>query len=344
MKTTLPVTEVALQRDLGPWADAWDALVLRRPVPSPFLRTWWLTEQEGLALLVVDGGVLVGGLALRRERRLGTTRYVAPGPTVLCPDHLDLLAETDRESEVVAAVREWFDGHAWALDVRGLVADPLLARAVGTPARPDDVAPWQPLPVPRESRSVRRSRRRLAGLGLVHRHEPDVVAGMRALRRLHEERGDRGPLLAELDVVTRAVARGASRSEARVDVLAGESGGVAAVAEVAEVAEVAAVVVSFVVGDRLSLYQVGRSLRPEHDGAGTVLLADVVAASGATEVDLLRGDEAYKRSVAEHTRTLTRLRAARGWWPRLLLRVEDVARTARAAVSARRRSRAGRGA
>lgn len=331
MDSTLSVAVLELP-DLGRWREAWDDLAVRQPLPSPFLRSWWLAEQDGIAVVVLDDERLVGGLALRRARRIGATRYAAPGAPVLCPDHLDLMAEPGRADEVATAIRGWSLSHRFVLDVRGLVEDPLLARALGTPARPDDVAPWQPLPAPRESRSVRRSRKRLAERGLVHHRQADVDAGMRALRRMHEERGDRGALLAELDVVARAVAQGAARGEARVDVL---SDGVD---------EVAAVVVSFVVAGRLSLYQVARSLRPEHDGAGTVLLADVVAAADATEVDLLRGDEGYKRSFAEHTRTLTRLRAAHGRWPRTLLRIEDAARSVRAALSARRRSRAGSGA
>ncbi|GAB2459245.1 hypothetical protein GCM10027062_43860 [Nocardioides hungaricus] len=317
---------------LGAHRRAWDALVLAQPLPSPFARSWWLDAHPARYLLVLDEDRLVGGLALSRTRRLGMVRYAAPGPAVLCPDHLDLLAEPGREDAVAAAVGRWFaTRRSWLLDVRGLVAEPLLARAVGATARPDDVAPWRPLPAGGESRSVRRSRRRLAERGLAHRVEADVGAGLGALRRLHEERGDRGPLLAELDVVTRAVAAGAARGEARVDVLA-------------DGPRVAAVVVSFLVGGRLSLYQVARSLRPEHDGAGTVLLADVVASSDAAEVDLLRGDEAYKRSFADHTRTLTRLRVARGPWPRLVLALEDAARAARRGLSARRRSQAGSGA
>lgn len=321
----LTAVPIELRRDLARWRGSWDALVERQALPSPFQRSWWLAEQDGIALLVLDDDRLVGGVALRRSRRLGTTRYTAPGPAVLCPDHLDVVSEPGREDDVAAAVGAWFARQQCLVDVRGLVADPLLARALGAVARPDDVAPWQPLPAGSESRSVRRSRKRLAARGFTHRVEPDVAAGFRALRRLHEERGDRGPLLAHLDVVERAVAAGTSHGEARVDVLADGT-------------DVAAVVVSFVVAGRLSLYQVGRSLRPEHDGAGTVLLADVVAATDAHEVDLLRGDEGYKRSFAEHARTLTRLRTARGRWARLVLRAED---TARAVLSAMRRSRAG---
>ena len=117
---------------------------------------------------------------------------------------------------------------------------------------------------------------------------------------------------------------GVRRREARVDVLASDDA-------------VVAVSLAFVVGGRLSLYQVARSLDPEHDGAGNVLLVAVIedaVAAGCHEIDLLRGGEAYKASFADGTRTVGRLRAAHGAAARALLGAEDVARS----ISARRRS------
>ena len=69
------------------------------------------------------------------------------------------------------------------------------------------------------------------------------------------------------------------------------------------------------IGGRLSLYQVARSVAREDDGAGTVLLHRVIADaldSGCHEVDFLRGDEAYKASLADERRTVGRIRLARG--------------------------------
>jgi CelD/BcsL family acetyltransferase involved in cellulose biosynthesis len=326
---------VEVRTDLDGVRARWDDLVLYQPLPSPFLRSWWLEAHPATYVLALDGDRLVGGLALGRSRRLGVTRYTAPGPAVLCPDHLDLLAEPGRTQEVIDAVAGWFDTQrSWQLDVRGLVADPLLARVVGRPAAPDELAPWQPLGddflADRSSsfrRSVRRSRKRLAQTALTARRTDDATSAFEALRALHEARGDRGPLLETLGVVERAVREGVARGEARVDVLDdGET--------------VAAVTVGFTTAGRLSLYQVARSLRAEHDGAGTVLLAHVIEDAGCTEVDLLRGDEPYKGSFADRTRTLTRLRAARGLLPCTLLALEDAARAARRRLSARRSARA----
>ncbi|WP_028642312.1 GNAT family N-acetyltransferase [Nocardioides sp. URHA0020] len=332
---------VRAQSRLGRHQAAWDALGTRQPIPTPFQRSWWL---EGVGptdttyLLVLDDDRLVGGIALREARLAGVRRLVAPGPLVLCPDHLDLMAQPGAEGEVVAAVAHWLGRPGQRLlDVRGLVADSLLARAAGTAAAPADVAPYEPLPAPPEDflsgrssnfrRSVRRSTRRLAGLGFEHRRVtaeglPEAVASFRSLQ---DDRDGRGPLVAALPTLARALTAGVAAGEARVDVLASDD-------------EVIAASFAFVVAGRLSLYQVARSLEAEHDGAGTALLAAVIedaVAAGCVEVDLLRGGEGYKSSFADATRQVMRLRAARGGVARAQLSAEDAARR----VSARLRSR-----
>jgi CelD/BcsL family acetyltransferase involved in cellulose biosynthesis len=334
-----PVT-VAERRSLGEQAARWDELAAAAPLPSPFQQSWWLAAAEPTFLLVSRGEQLIGGLAVGRRRTLGVTRYGAPGPAVLCPDHLDVVAQEGGGDAVATAVADWFRRPGSRIvDMRGVSKGSLLERALGAPAAPDDVAPWQPLEPGGDflaqrsaafRRNVRRGRKRLAELGFEHRRVPvdGIPDALRRLRALHETRGDRGPLLAELDRIERAVVAGAARGEARVDVLASGD-------------RVAAVSVAFVVAGRLSLYQVARSTDREHGSAGTVLLADVVedaAAAGCHEVDLLRGDEDYKTSFADERRTLGRLRAAHGVRARVLLGVEDLARRARAAVSARRTS------
>ncbi|MGB0100763.1 MAG: GNAT family N-acetyltransferase [Nocardioides sp.] len=324
---------------LGHWRTAWDDLVDRQRLPSPFQRSWWLesvAEQRTTYVLVVAGAELIGGLALGAGRA-GARRMVAPGPAVLCPDHLDVLAEPGAEDRVVVAISRWLARGPRLLDVRGVVAGSLLERATGAMALPADRAPFQPLDGPylagRSSafrRNVRRGARRLDQLGLRHRRAtlaeiPDALAAFRAL---HTARGDRGALVAQLDPLERAVLAGARVDEARVDVLGGD--------------RTVAVSIGFELAGRLSLYQVARSLEREHGSAGTVLLASVIedaAAHGHHEVDLLRGAEGYKSSFADHTRPVGRLRAARGSSAVAQLRVEDAARR----VSARLRSRGGSG-
>src|SRR3954447_14352956 len=234
--------------------EAWDALVVRQPVPSPFQRSWWV---EGVAptgttyTLVLDRGRLVGGLALQERRVGGVRRWVAPGPKVLCPDHLDALAAPGCEDAVVDALGAWLSRPGQrVLDVRGVVADSLLSRAAGTGAEQADVAPFQPLPASPETylagrsanfrRSVRRAGRRLAGIGIAHHRVAlaDLPAAFDAFGSLQRGRDGRRPLVAELPTLARALTAGVAAGESRVDVLASPS-------------EVVAVSFAFVVAGRL---------------------------------------------------------------------------------------------
>jgi CelD/BcsL family acetyltransferase involved in cellulose biosynthesis len=289
--------------------------------------------------LVLDGDRLLGGLALSARRVGGVRRFAAPGPVVLCPDHLDLLAAPGAEDVVADVIGEWFvrPGQR-VLDLRGVADDSLLARALGSMPEQLDVAPYQRLPVAPDTylaertsnfrRSVRRAARSLASKGIEHRRVspvelPDAFA---AFRELHEGREGRGQLVAQMPALTRALGAGVAVGEARVDVLAAGS-------------DVVAVSLAFVVSGRLSLYQVARSLDGEHDGAGNVLLVAVIedaVTDGCHEVDLLRGGEGYKSSFADGTRVVGRLRTAHGGAARAQLAAEDAARR----VSARLRSRA----
>jgi CelD/BcsL family acetyltransferase involved in cellulose biosynthesis len=334
------VTTVEERRDLGPWREQWDGLVARQALPSPFQRSWWL---ETVSLpgtrfaLVLDDDRLVGGAALGwRGRAPG--RLVAPGPAVLCPDHLDALAEPGAEELVIAALRGWFVRSATFVDVRGIVPGGLLEQVTGVAATTVDQAPYQSLDgaylAGRSAsfrRNVRRGGRRLDDLGLAHERvaAEDLTTALARFWALHAQREDRGALLGEARRLDAAVLAGAARDEVRIDV-------------VGPVDRAVAVSIGFLVAGRLSLYQVARSTAREHGSAGTVLLASVIedaAASGCREVDLLRGEEDYKSSFADRSRPIGRLRAARGAAV-ARLRAEDAARR----VSARLRSRAGSGA
>lgn len=333
---------VAIRPRLEHHREDWDSLGALAPLPSPFQRSWWL---EGVAphdttyALVVDGDRLLGGLALGERRVAGVRRCAAPGPAVLCPDHLDLLAAPGAEGVVADVIGEWFARPGQrVLDLRGVAGDSLLARALGTVPERLDVAPYQSLPVAPETylagrtsnfrRSVRRAAKALAGRGIEHRRVspvelPDAFA---AFRELHQGREGRGPLVAQMPALTRALSIGVAVGEARVDVLAAGS-------------EVVAVSFAFVVAGRLSLYQVARSLDGAYDGAGNVLLVAVIedaVADGCHEVDLLRGGEGYKSSFADGTRVVGRLRVAHGSAARAQVAAEDTARR----VSARLRSQA----
>jgi CelD/BcsL family acetyltransferase involved in cellulose biosynthesis len=304
--------------DLTEHTDVWDALVERSRVPSPFLRSWWLeavSDERASHLLVLSNGAVVGGVTLARTRLLGIDRFRFTGQGVLCPDHLDLLALPGHEDEVVEAVRSWFTAPgARIVDVAGLGERSLLARALDGLPEPLDAAPYEPLPgdgsdylTGRSSnfrRGVRKAERRLAEAGVTHRRvaSDGLPAAFGAFRRLQDDRDGRGPLLAELPALERALAAGDARGEARVDVLETPD-------------QVVAVSLAFVVAGRLSLYQVARSLEHAHRSAATVLLHRVIVeamADGCREVDMLRGDEDYKTSFADARRELFRLRVGHG--------------------------------
>src|SRR6202042_913230 len=94
--------------NLNEWAAQWDQLVDASPLPSPFLRSWWLTGAGGPGrqfLLAVDGAHLLGGLALEKRHPMLSVRMMGDGS--LCPDHLDLLAAPGHETAVIGLLREW---------------------------------------------------------------------------------------------------------------------------------------------------------------------------------------------------------------------------------------------
>ena len=330
--------------DLGSWRAAWDALVLTAPLPTPFLRSWWLDAQravrDGSALfvLVVQGEQLLGGQALQVDRVLGAQRIQALGQGPLAPDHLDLLTAPGHEDLVVDLLSGWWGARRRTLvDFDGLVEGGRLAAAIGTAPVPREAAPYLRTVdlggyVSTRSanlrRAVRRARRDFERDGMVLSRadlgEPDDVdRALAGFVALHSPRPDRAPLLGEMPVLSRAVHAGVAAGEARVHVL-GRPG-----------EQPVAVALAWWCGRRLSTYQVARSLEREHAHAGTLMMVDMIeqgVADGATEADLLRGDAAYKLRLADERRHLLLVRTGIGVLPRAVL----------GAHAARQRLRAGR--
>lgn len=330
---------------LGDLAAAWDALVERSPLPSPFLRSWWLGRVGGadpLLALVLDGEELLGGLALDRDRVRGVTRLRFLGQGPLAPDHLDVVAASEHRVAVAAALRRWLRRPgSRVLDLEGTVADCLVDVALPGPVHRDqhEVAPFTPLPrdlhallAGRPSRvrnTVQRATRRLGRAGARHRVvEPgDVDRALEELHRLHSERwGDTSGFLAAFPRFAAAAREGARRGEVVFHELVVDD-------------EVIAAEVDLEVAGRVSFYQGGRSARHEWRGAGTVLRAAIVEDAcrrGRDEYDLLRGDEPYKREWTDVDRPLLRLRAASGLRARAVLLTQLTEERARAAVRAAR--------
>jgi CelD/BcsL family acetyltransferase involved in cellulose biosynthesis len=319
---------ILVRPHLEQWADQWDTLVEQLPLPSPFLRSWWLEATAGPRprfVLVVAGDMLLGGLALDEDRRFGLPLLRLMGTGPLCPDHLDLVARRAHEATVVRAIASWLGRPGWrVLDLEGVVADSRLRPAL--PGRVHeqflDVAPWTPLPDDPADLAANRSAnfranlkkatRRLEADGVTHRtaRPGDVEAALESLRRLHGRQwGERSQFLASFERFAAASRAGAGRGEALFhELVAGDT--------------VIATVSCFEVAGRSSLYQSGRLVDRRWRNSTTVLLARAVEDAcqrGLAEVDFLRGAEPYKRNFATDERHLLRLRAAKGVGGRLAL-------------------------
>jgi CelD/BcsL family acetyltransferase involved in cellulose biosynthesis len=309
---------------LGGWAGQWDQLVDSSPLPSPFLRSWWLTGAGGPGrhfLLVVDGARLLGGLPVERRRPALGVRMMGDGP--LCPDHLDLLAAPGHEAAVLRLLRDWLGRPGdRLLDLKGIRAGSRLTEALPGRVRcqPMAVAPFAPLPGSPEAyratlpaqfrRNLRAGAKRLAAEGVTHRaiRGPAIVARLDILRELHRSQwGDRSNFLPVFDRFAAGFAGGCAADEVVVHEL-GKDG------------LVVATVTAFEVAGRVSLYQSARLTDRRWRDATTVLLAAVIddaCARGCTEVDFLRGDEPYKERFAPNRRDMVRLVAGTGMAGRL---------------------------
>ena len=310
--------EVSEAAELGAIAPEWDALVDSMPLPSPFLRSWWLSHVavgEPVFLLVRDGGSIVGGAAFQRTTRHGCEWLEMLGDGQLSPDHLDLVAAPGSVTAVQAAVRNWLGRPgSRVLDFVGLVEQSWLGAA--TPGfgtnRVHAVAPYVVLPATfaeylgtrhgKLRSTVTRTGKRLTAAGVTTRVRPssEVDAGLEDLRRLHDERwGERSGFLAGWQGFADAVRGAALVGEATFTELVTADG--AAIATELE----------FLVGGRASFYQAGRLGDHEYRGSGSVLKAAVIEAAidaGVREFDLLRGDEPYKTEWAVSRRRLYRVR------------------------------------
>lgn len=331
---------------LGEWSEEWDALALMSTLPTPFLRTWWMSgvaTPEDHFVLLVDGDTLVGGIALRRRRVLGVNWFGVLGGGKLCPDHLDLVALPDRVGEVGEELARWFTARgSRVLDLDGLRADSSIAAAI-QPSRLSavDVAPFEPLTTSPDDyyaarsasfvKRVRKFRRRSEKDGVRYRRvDPREASGaMAAFVTMHEAREDRAELARELSRVVRAVERGVADDEARIYVA--EKDG-----------RYGVVLLLFTTGGRLCVYQTARAVDDaEFNHAGTVIDAVAIedaAVEGLTEVDFLRGAEPFKSSFTAHVRPLLRLRASHGLGGWLLLRTIELAESIRRRLGAARRA------
>jgi CelD/BcsL family acetyltransferase involved in cellulose biosynthesis len=316
---------VSVRTELGPDAPVWDELVIAAPLPSPFLRSWWLSAMAGPEsrfLLVREGQQLIGGLAVNEIRRAGLTVLRPLGADGLAPDHLDVLAAPGAEDRVIVALRRWLSRPSSRLvDFPGVVENSRFAGLLGPRAESVVIeqAPWVELPSDFETftrttlpgimkNSLRRSGNKLARVGEVAftpltAADPRTPAVLTRLRELHAVQfGADSGLIREFERFRATVEPGLVSGELKVfPLFVGET--------------IAAVDVAFSVAGRFSYYQGGRSMAPEHSGAGTVLMGRGVewaCSTGHSEVDFLRGEEPYKEQWSDRRRNVLRLRAGFG--------------------------------
>jgi CelD/BcsL family acetyltransferase involved in cellulose biosynthesis len=304
---------------LDGWAAQWDHLVDSSPLPSPFLRSWWLAGAGGPGrhfLLITNGAHLLGGLALETRHPMLSVRMMGDGS--LAPDHLDLLAAPSHEMAVVSLLRDWLCRPSERLlDLKGVRAGSLLAEALPGRVRrqPMVVAPYTPLPdspeayratLPRQFRkNLRISAKRLAAEGVAHQtiRGEAVLQRLDILRELHQAQwGGRSGFLPVFDRFAAGFAGGCAADEVAVHELRNDD-------------LVVATVTAFEVAGRVSLYQSARLTDRRWRDATTVLLAAIIddaCARGFKEVDFLRGDEPYKGRFTQSHREMLRLVAGRG--------------------------------
>jgi CelD/BcsL family acetyltransferase involved in cellulose biosynthesis len=304
---------------LDGWAGQWDRLVDSSPLPSPFLRSWWLTGVGGPGrhfLLVVDGARLLGGLPLEKRHPGLSVRMMGDGP--LCPDHLDLLAAPGHEAAVVSLLRGWLCRPGQRLlDLKAIRPGSRLIEALPGRVRrePMIVAPFTPLPDSPQAyraglpslfrRNLRVSAKRLAAEGVTHQtiRGRAVVQHLNTLRELHQSQwGRRSGFLPVFDRFAAGFAAGCAADEVAVHELGNDD-------------LVVATVTAFEVAGRVSLYQSARLTDRRWRDATTVLLAAIVddaCVRGFDEVDFLRGDEPYKGRFAPDHREMVRLVAGQG--------------------------------
>jgi CelD/BcsL family acetyltransferase involved in cellulose biosynthesis len=334
---------------LGDWACQWDRLVDASPLPSPFLRSWWLTGTAGprpCFVLAVQNGQLIGGLALEAGRRLGVPclRMMGAGP--LCPDHLDLLTARGQEGAVIALIGGWLSRRGSRLLIlEGVPGASRLRAALPGRVRhePIAVAPWTQLPADETEyiaarpalfrRNLRRASGRLETEGAIHRvcRGSAAVERLDVLRQLHDGQwGERSNFLPSFGRFAQACRLAAEHDEI-------------AVHEISADQTVIAIMVTFEVAQRVSLYQSARLTDKRWREASTVVIAEAISNAckrGFSEVDFLRGDEDYKRNFTSERRQVVRLRAAAGWLGRSAMTTDMAASKAKAlAAQAARRLR-----
>ncbi len=240
---------------------------------------------------------------------------------------------------MVKAIQTWLcRPGSRLLDLEGVMTTAKLVTALpgGASCESIAVAPWTPIPADadayfarhaqRFSADFRRASARLASAGATHRASRGSAAVQRldVLRQLHHAQwGERSNFLPRFDRFAASCGLAVDFDEICVHELVADQ-------------TVLAILVAFEVAGRLSLYQSARLTDPRWREASTVLLAAVIKDAcerGLTEVDFLRGGEAYKRNFASNRREVARVTGATGSLGRIAMVTHEVTRKAKAAAA-----------
>jgi CelD/BcsL family acetyltransferase involved in cellulose biosynthesis len=344
-----PSTDLRLEvsGSLGALRRDWDELVAAQPLPSPFLRSWWVehtAEGDPHLLTCWDGDEFVGGAAFEVDRtstgRLSIEQVRSVGQRRLSPDHLDLIARPEHHLAVARAVVGWLRRPGSRLvDLDGLAGSGTLAAALSPHRVAVRAAPYADLSAgadeylagrPGRVRStISRTTKRFdrEGVRFVRVQPDQVVTALDDLARLHDSRwADDSVFLRAWERFAPAATAGAATGDVVVYELR-DAGG-----------DAVAVELDLVLGTTVAFYQAGRRTEREWRGCGSVLRARIIeaaAADGALEYDLLRGDESYKQEWETGRREVVRCTMGVGMRGTAALR----ARVTRDALIARRAAR-----
>lgn len=307
---------------LGELRASWDDLVDRSPLPSPFLKSWWVDNAAGgdPAILTCygDDGLLVGGAAFEVDQvtlgPLRVPRVRVLGQGQLAPDHIDVLAGPEHRADVLTAVCRWLRSGNRIVDLDGLSNNCELPWLLNAPLLNRQDAPYLDLastdPVaelPGRLRStIKRTSKRLARNGFEPRMVPpaETDRALDTLLLLHDHRWQDDS------------SWNAADSTLRRTLLAGLRCGGAIIHEITDSRQVIASEIELLAGRRVAFYQAGRLTDQEFRGSGSALKAEVLrwtVREGMTEFDLLRGNDGYKDDWSNARREVRRVRTGYGF-------------------------------
>ena len=310
----------------------WDRLLELSPRPSvflswPWVSSWWEVAGEGKRLAVVtvreSDGRLIGLLPTCISKRIAfrslsirALKFLGQGEG-MAADHVDLLAEPARAADVAQALAGWLSGPRRGWDTLELIAvgpdsnvvrhlAPQLA-ARGLDRRTLTLhsrCPYLPVPADMESfwsglsygfrKNLRRYRRKVEQAFKVEvsrcERPEDLSGAMSELARLHNQRKSQQGLPPKFE--DPRYLRFHELVAARMQKL-----GRLALYSLKLNGRTAAVEYGFRYAGVLYEYQTGFDSEFEDYGVMNILDTHIIEqaiAEGLTEIDLLRGEEAYK--------------------------------------------------